>query len=65
VLNPAWFWKNLLVFLLIHTDDLSTVIKNNKPIASGALIKGPNIIGHIMTSFLKASSFLNASSLLW
>jgi hypothetical protein len=47
MLNPAWFGVDLLVFLLIETNDLTTVVEDHEAGAGGSLIDGCCILSHV------------------
>jgi len=46
VLDPSRLGKDLLVFLLVDGDDLTTVVEDHEPGAGRALIQGTHVLRH-------------------
>ena len=50
VLYPSRLWKNLFMLFLVGSDDLTAMVKNDKPVAGCALVQSSHIIGHVSFS---------------
>jgi hypothetical protein len=47
VFDPAWPRKYLVVFFLIRSHDIATVVEENEPIAGRSQIQCANVVDHI------------------
>ncbi len=53
------------MFFLVDSNNLSAMIKNDKPVTGCALIQGCHIIGHGLSSFRENEMYLNTASLIF
>jgi hypothetical protein len=51
MLHPARLRKNLLMLLLVDSNNLSVMIENDEAIAGRALIQSTDVFSHIFISF--------------